>query len=399
MLSVLALTLVVPGNAVPSFDIHLETPPQQRWTEVVDYYMEDILAMGKTFNRTLRKKFSKSEIQGWVDTLKLSLSEDMTGELEGIAKHLNNPLWTFERILLFNNLYELESPTLCSGVLAAKPDGTVIHGRNMDYAFKYAMPDGSTHDWPDITFDVNFWRGGKKIITMVAWPLTIGVHTGMRYDGWTFEQNTRHTNNHSLNLVAGRKGSLPFGFAIREMMQTIPTFQEAAAKITSTNWMAPQYFIMAGAKPFEGAVLTIDRGGVRLPDTPPIAKIDKASGAWHLLQTNDDSNKPEQWDIRRPLTEVMLAGKDMRNVNENFVWNAIRSYTLFNPYTAFTWVATPATGYHETIIHSEAPPKHSLLEDSSTVLDQRSIKMSEGWGRLSKWPTQRLKLMQTMQGR
>lgn len=401
MLSLLVLTsLVVPGNAVPSFDIHLETAPEQRWREVTDYYMEDILAMGKTFNRTLKNKFSTAEIQDWLETLKLSLSEEMAGELNGIANHINNPVWTFDSILLFNSLYELESPTLCSGVLAAKPDGTVIHGRNMDYAFLYAMPDGSTHDWPDVTFDVNFWRDGKKIITTVLWPNHIGVHTGMRYDGWTFEQNTRHTNNHSLNLVAGRQGSLPFAFAIREMMQTIPTFEEAVEKITSTNWMAPQYFIMSGSKPFEGSVIAIDRGGVTLADTPPIQKISKTGGAWHLLQTNDDSNKPLEWDYRRPLTEIALSGKDREEVSESFVWDAIRSFTLFNPLTAFTWVATPATGYHETIIHSEAPPMHSLLqENSSTVLDQGSIKMSESWRKQAKWPLDRLEMMKRRQSK
>jgi len=395
MLCVLVLVLVVLGNAVPSFDIHLETAPELRWKDVNKYYMKDILAMGEKFNSTLLNKFSETELQSWTEALKLKLPAEFAAEMQGISNDINSPFWTFDRVLLFNNLYELESPTLCSGVLAAQPDGTVIHGRNMDYQFLFPMPDGSTHDWPDVTFDVNLWREGEKIATIVTWPLWIGVHTGMRYNGWTFEQNTRHTNNHSLNLEAAKQGALPFGLMIRHMLQTIPTFQEATEKIESTNFMAPQYFIMSGAQPWEGAVFTMDRGGKRLPGTPPVARIGQVAGAWHLLQTNDDTNNPTWWDPRRPLTEILLATKHQYEVNEDFVWDVIRSYTLFNPLSAFTWVANSRTGYHETIVHSEAPPKHALVQDSSAVADSRSIKMSEEWRKLAEWPMQRLQMFQS----
>jgi len=390
----------MPATAVPKFDIHLETAPELRWANVTKYYMEDILAMGRTFNRTLHSKFTLEEIQAWTDVLKTVVPKWFLEETSGIAKDINSPLWTADRILVFNHLYELESPTLCSGLLAAQPDGTVIHGRNMDYVFKFEMPDGSTHDWPDVTFDVNYWQDGKELMTSVHWPLFVGMHTGMRYNGWTFEQNTRFTNNHSLNLEAAKKGALPFASWLRDMMQTIPDFEAALAKIASTNWMAPQYFIMAGAQKFEGAVLTIDRGPEQehLSTTPHIQRIGSSKGAWHLLQTNDDVNKPKDWDYRRPSTENLLSTKDQREVTVSFVWDMVRAQTLFNPATAFTWVATPATGYHETIIHSESPPGViMLLEGSSTVRDTRkSIKMSEEWRQLLKGPVARYSMFQAM---
>eukprot|EP00930_Biecheleria_cincta_P063626 TRINITY_DN4916_c0_g1_i2.p1 TRINITY_DN4916_c0_g1~~TRINITY_DN4916_c0_g1_i2.p1 ORF type:complete len:401 (+),score=55.10 TRINITY_DN4916_c0_g1_i2:51-1253(+) len=387
--------LAMPAAAVPSFDIHLETAPELRWAEVTRYYMTDILAMGETFNRTLHNKFADDYLKEWVDVLNSRVPKYFLDELRGMEKIINSPLWTADRLMLFNNLYELESPTMCSGILAAQQDGTVIHGRNMDYSFLYKMPDGSTHDWPDVTYDVNFWREGKKIITMVGWPLLVGAHTAMRYDGWTFEQNTRTTNNHSLNLEAAKQGALPFAMQIRHLLQTIPDFSTALAKIASTNWMAPQYFIMAGAGKFEGAVLTIDRAPEHLATTPPIQRIDAAKGIWHLLQTNDDVNKAPG-DPRRPLTEMLLAAKDQHEVNENTVWDMIRAPTLFNPLTAFTWVATPAMGHHETIVHSEPPPQHlMLLEDSSTVQDTRkSIKMSDQWRQLFKRPLARYQMLQ-----
>eukprot|EP00930_Biecheleria_cincta_P063628 TRINITY_DN4916_c0_g1_i4.p1 TRINITY_DN4916_c0_g1~~TRINITY_DN4916_c0_g1_i4.p1 ORF type:complete len:403 (+),score=66.42 TRINITY_DN4916_c0_g1_i4:66-1274(+) len=393
----LLFLLAMPAAAVPSFDIHLETAPELRWAEVTKYYMKDILAMGETFNRTLHNKFTVEELKEWADVLSNGVPKEFLDEFRGMEKIVNSPLWTADHILLFNHLYELESPTMCSGLLAAQEDGTVIHGRNMDYSFLYKMPDGSTHDWPDVTYDVNFWREGKKIITSVAWPMSVGIHTAMRYDGWTFEQNTRTTNNHSLNLEAGKQGALPFPMNMRHLMQTIPDFSTALTKIASASWMAPQYFIMAGAGKFEGAVVTIDRAHEHLATTPPIQRIQANKGIWHLLQTNDDVNKPPpSFDPRRPLTENLLATKDQHEVNEGFVWDMIRAPTLFNPLTAFTWVATPATGYHETIVHSESPPQHlMLLEGPLTVQDSRkSIKMSDQWRQLFKRPLARYQMLQ-----
>lgn len=49
-------------------------------------------------------------------------------------------------LILSDMLYELQSPTMFSGVLAAESNGTVMHGRNMDYSFPFVMSDGRRLD-------------------------------------------------------------------------------------------------------------------------------------------------------------------------------------------------------------------------------------------------------------
>merc|ERR1712228_416197 len=97
-------------------------------------------------------------------------------------------------------------------------------------------------------------------MTSVTWPGQLGIHTAMRYGGWSFEQNTRNVNNNRvLNLAAGLAGAVPFSLFARQAMETINDFTSAVSAFENGNFMAPHYFIMAGSQKWQGAVLTISR--------------------------------------------------------------------------------------------------------------------------------------------
>merc|ERR1719436_2162932 len=140
-------------------------------------------------------------------------------------------------------------------------------------------------------------------MTAVTWPFQLGISTAMRYGGWSFEQNTRRTGDDMRsNLAAMQQGGLIFGIKARRIMETVPDFETAVKELYSANFAATQYFIMTGAKPWEAAVLSIDRGGRHEPDSPPLRRLssggDGEPPVWRLLQTNDDVNKPPH-DYRR----------------------------------------------------------------------------------------------------
>jgi len=202
---------------------------------------------------------------------------------------------------------------------------------------------------------------GKKLMTSVQWPFFVGFHTAMRFDGWTFEQNTRPGNDAAENLNALQKGGKLFGTEVRRVMENVQSFDDAVQTLDATNWAAPMYMILAGAGEYEGAVITIDRGGKRLAESPPVQYVEKESGSWHLLQTNDDLDKPAQ-DPRRPIAEMLLKEHDQSEVSEDFMWQSVRGLPLYVDNTAFSWVASPKTGYHRTVIHSEPTPEQGSLE-------------------------------------
>eukprot|EP00420_Gonyaulax_spinifera_P030221 CAMPEP_0197879864 /NCGR_PEP_ID=MMETSP1439-20131203/7838_1 /TAXON_ID=66791 /ORGANISM="Gonyaulax spinifera, Strain CCMP409" /LENGTH=59 /DNA_ID=CAMNT_0043499399 /DNA_START=21 /DNA_END=197 /DNA_ORIENTATION=+ len=59
---------------------------------------------------------------------------------------------------------------------------------------------------------------------MVAAPTgSLGVHTGMRLGGWTFNSNARVVENDMMsNLKATEAGSVNFPWAARHFLQEIP---------------------------------------------------------------------------------------------------------------------------------------------------------------------------------
>jgi len=306
-------------------------------------------------NQTL----TAEEREAWVNALKLSevKFEEYWRELVGIVGWFMLPTERgaalLDDLLLFQAVYELGSPTgnQCSGLLAADREGHVFHGRNMDYSFPFTMPDGSVYNWPEVTYIGKYWKGGQLLFTAPSFLLYTGLHTGMRYGGWTFEQNTRPGNHRGKNLEALQaQGGDLFGWAARRIIENTATFKEAVRAFASRDFMAPMYFILSGPGPFEGAVIARDRSTELLEDTPTLQLL--SNETWYLLQTNDDSNKQPK-DARRPLTQALLTFQHPEDVDRKFMWKNIRSPTLVGDLTVFTWVADVKTGQTELMTRSE----------------------------------------------
>merc|ERR1719181_2321302 len=82
--------------------------------------------------------------------------------------------------------------------------------------------------------------------------------------GWDFQQNTRSGNDMAHNLAAIRAGARFYALVVRESMLKTADYNTALKWISSASYAAPQYFVMAGGNPYEGAVLTVDRLGKHL---------------------------------------------------------------------------------------------------------------------------------------
>merc|ERR1712079_860395 len=192
------------------------------------------------------------------------------------------------------------------------------------------------------------------------------------------------------------------GLAVRKIMEYVPDFEDAVQQIYAVNYMAPQYFIMSGPGPYEGVVLTIDRGGVHDENTPPIQTIsNNASGLWHLVQTNDDLlHKPQ--DSRRSTANWVLASAKQEAVSTDSVLEFMHTVPIYNPLTVFTWVAVPATGFYKTVLPSledvhipigqfGAQP---VINSSKSMFDQFSLQERRGL----KLQRTRLKLHRSVHG-
>jgi len=175
----------------------------------------------------------------------------------------------------------------------------------------------------------------------------------MRPGGWSFQQNTRLSkNNWQMNLAAAKKGGLPFSLAVRKIMETTHDFKTAVKKLYATKFMAPQYFVVTGAGAYEGSVLTIDRLGKHQRGTPPIQNVSNTS--WHLVQTNDDLLGAPA-DARRPLANDLLGLSQQKLGSTDSLMQFMHTSQLLNPYTVYSTVMVPATGYFKTVLPNEPP--------------------------------------------
>mmetsp|Transcript_136810 Transcript_136810/g.424946 ORF Transcript_136810/g.424946 Transcript_136810/m.424946 type:complete len:449 (+) Transcript_136810:59-1405(+) len=358
------------SHDVPQLYVDLDEEPERRWRNVTRYY-KDLGVFPAVFGA-----FPDIPPEQLAVIRSLKVDEDIRREIRGIVADIDHPKATEELILAVNIGYEMSglesfdkllsvwsifSPAKgCSGLLAAMPNGTVVHGRNMDYSgFEATTPSGRVLHWPEVTAETTFLRGGKPLFLSVQWPIFVGVHTGMRFGGWTYEQNTRFHLLEPDVKYGLQHGGEGFGFVARRLLETTPDFESAVQEIYSAKFMAPMYHIMAGPGLYEGAVITSARGGehpssmpliTRLSDSLPAIKDGMAYQDWKVIQTNDDQGHAPL-DHRRPVENAKLTQASQESISTSWMFNQMLDLPLFQFSTVFTTVFVPASGYHRTLAH------------------------------------------------
>mmetsp|Transcript_30555 Transcript_30555/g.29991 ORF Transcript_30555/g.29991 Transcript_30555/m.29991 type:complete len:84 (-) Transcript_30555:560-811(-) len=77
--------------------------------------------------------------------------------------------------LFLNYIYELQA--YCTSIVARQADGTIIHGRNLDFE--------PTDPMRDLTFIADFVKDGETVFQAVQFAGIIGVYTGVRKGGFS----------------------------------------------------------------------------------------------------------------------------------------------------------------------------------------------------------------------
>eukprot|EP00931_Biecheleriopsis_adriatica_P091848 TRINITY_DN6571_c0_g1_i1.p1 TRINITY_DN6571_c0_g1~~TRINITY_DN6571_c0_g1_i1.p1 ORF type:complete len:343 (+),score=58.58 TRINITY_DN6571_c0_g1_i1:268-1296(+) len=167
----------------------------------------------------------------------------------------------------------------CTGIVAMDSrDGTVYHGRNLDFSFaKHLQP---------LVYVAVFMKNGSELFraqTIAGYPQVL---TGMRpgKDGYTMETNTRYLdhrggNKEMLKNLFSEKRNLN-GWSKRKIMETIDNYDDAVQAFSTTPFVATEYNIISGVK--KGTVLAREPDG--LAYQLPLNK----SGKGYVIMTNFD---------------------------------------------------------------------------------------------------------------
>jgi len=342
----------LPPDDVPTVTINLDLPPRERWVEVAKANPHAVEA--QTGICPLLRAELGSDADDWVKYH--NFPAEYVEELQGIVDTLPDiENLSLDCLILLNHIYDLQEPLpdrmFCSGVLVALADGTVVHGRNSDFANPYNM-------FFQGLYKATFVREGKPLFVSAHTFPVIGVHSGMRFDGWTVEQNTRQVGiNEAIDLAGAKRGGMGAFIGARWILEHVPDYSTAVSTFATENWMSPQYWILAGKGPYEGAVVTVDR----MPEDgrKPMGNVETLNPytRWFLVQTNID-----RWKETNPEgTAALFLGKtgvasddrfdqalaalsDMKQseASEEWVNNLMLSPPLYNPTNIYYFDAVPA---------------------------------------------------------
>jgi len=97
----------------------------------------------------------------------------MCEELEGL---------TMGECIFVNMIYDIES--FCSAIIAKQTDGTIIHGRMMDFE--------ATGMMKGLVYRGEYYRNGEPLFHSVMFGLTTGVYTGSKPGAFNVSLNQRY---------------------------------------------------------------------------------------------------------------------------------------------------------------------------------------------------------------
>lgn len=333
-----------------TYTINLDLPPQERWKQVAQDYSQGIVALLNEI-----KKMVPPEAITLIDIIgkdvRKYLPYPYNEEILGIAASIKGV--TVGEIVLGNTLYEVTAfghggkaeAKACTSIIAEALNGTIFHGRNLDYSFGSALRD--------LTIVVNFQQGGKTVYTGTTFAGMVGLLSGMKPYGYTITLDERDQGRLWMNalesMLAGTHGIA--ALHIRDVLSNSSmTYDDAVRILAYKPLIAPCYIIVGGTKPRQGVVITRDRiSAVNL------WFIDAFNDKWFLVETNydhwvlpppDDNRRDPAIKAMNELTRPKVGGSGLYSVlstppvlNNGTMYTVIMSAAIPSLYT--TWIREP----------------------------------------------------------
>lgn len=294
---------------LPIIDINLDLPPEQRWnhlrlnTEIVDEIRLHAEELG-IYSRNIWPRALIRFVFFLVRWLILPLFS-FSGDIFALARlYAIHP----SELFLANIIYEI-SGGCTSFVCTDRSDlhQRPIHARSMDWPFRPLAKHSVQFRW---------YKGGHIIFHSVGWIGQVGIMTGVKPGAFSISLNARYPHDNPSKLakfllktrclffsnfeddlldiellvtggIARLTSALTFhawtvGSIIRESLETSNSFEDVVNLISRSRLSAPGYFIIAGSRSGEGAVVT--RG--THPTDSKILRMDLSSNS--VVQTNVD---------------------------------------------------------------------------------------------------------------
>jgi len=315
--------------------VELRDAPQTRWAPLINQYKAPILSVLQTI-----KGHIPSHILPFIEKLANPLaklwSEPYKSEMAGIADALGVPV---ADVLAMNLFYELASG--CTSIVARHANGTIYHGRNLDYSIPGLQ---------NITVTVRFVNNGSTEYMGTTYVGYIGLLTGMRPSAFTVSIDERDTKNGTVwdnAMEAIFRHGHSIGFLLRTTLATAADYGSALKSLQTTHVDSPSYLVLGGARE-QASVITRNRD--LAVDT---WSLDANEGRWFLVETNYDHWGPVPADDNRrdPANKRMNATLP-EALGPKAMHDIMFQFPTLNDHTTYSTVMSSDTGHFESTIQN-----------------------------------------------
>lgn len=353
-----------PCKPVDTFEVNLDLPPRQRWTELIQRKKDGLLALLDVLRVTF--KFTAAEAtKELVGALNQSLPVEYLEEMQGIADAVEGV--TLEDVIMANAFYEITgvantplsgiSARSCTSMVAQRSNGTVFLARNQDYPPPFTLV--MTH--------TVFTKGGAVQYEGTTYAGTIGLSTAMSHaaPGWAVSINARSNPDKGKSgcleraVASANNGGSIFPILVRQAMDEAGgKFSDAVNYVATHPLIMPGYLIVGGANKGEGAIVTRNASISTANDSDVFSLFDargrdEGGGYWYVVQTNTDHWKPAPIYPSTNTSRRLTATRGMDSVGADSVtlggmWGVLSTSPTYNAATIHTDIVSPAWGQYET---------------------------------------------------
>lgn len=183
-----------------------------------------------------------------------SLQPERYHEIKGFFGAIGMETWEG---MAMNFIYEYGA--FCTSIVARKEDGTIIHGRNLDFPL--------TSYIRKLTYHAEFYDGEHYKYSTNMFAGHMGVFTGYKNNGFSISENERTPSEQkniwlfAENMILIFLGFDEISWAIRKAFDICDSYSCAYNFLHDAPVIAPGYIIMAGIEENEGAIISRDRWG------------------------------------------------------------------------------------------------------------------------------------------
>ncbi|KAL3881916.1 hypothetical protein ACJMK2_028303 [Sinanodonta woodiana] len=313
-------------TALPKYQVNLDLSPETRWASIVtnfqylDAYIRQII-------ETYVPKVLMPLVEKIGAAIDNYLQQPYAGELRGIAQALNCSLGD---VVIANLIYDISA--FCTSIVSQDDQGQIWHSRNLDYNFGDMLRNLTVH--------VEFVSQGQIVYSAITYAGYIGILTGQRPKDYSITVNQRSEGSILENILLALldRKAVPTTFLVRDILANVPDFESAINHLSTTDTIAPVYFIIAGVNPGQGAVITKGR-----LETIDIWRLDPIHGRWFVLETNYDHwTTPPPWDDRRDAAIKAMNRLGQNNITVASLFDVMSVQPVLNSLTTYTVIMSPA---------------------------------------------------------